>query len=191
MRNSFQQEEKYSELMMRLQVDPQTLSIVIAATSVVIGVIFSIASIYASTRNSARSRQATIFMKFHEVVSDKEFLDDFQQVVSLWDWEDASEYVQKYGPATNPESYAKFVRITTQFDSMGTLVKNKLTDIAFMPRGVAIMVTSYWDKYNPIALELESMWGNTNIFGEIEYLYNEIKKKRVAVSKQFIVKTSN
>ncbi len=169
--------------MNQVQLDPQTISIMIAATSVVVGVIFSITSIFMSARNAARSRQATIFMKFHEVVSAKDFLEEFQQVVGVWQWPDAKDYMTRYGPATNPEAYGSFVRISTQFDSIGTLLKNKLTDLAFMPRGIAIMVTSFWDRYRPIAAELEKQWGNTNVFGEIEYLYGEIKKRKVSVSK--------
>ncbi len=167
-----------------MQLEPETISIMIAATSVVIGVIFSIVSIFFSTRNAARSRQASIFMKFHEYVSEKEFLDDFQNVVSVWKWQSAKEFLEKYGPSGDPAAYGVFVRITTQFDSMGTLVKNKLTDISFMPRGIAIMVTSFWDRYSPIATELEAAWGNTNVFGEISYLYDQIKKSHVIVSKE-------
>jgi len=163
--------------------DSQAISIIIAASSVVIGVIFSVLSIFMSARNATRSRQAQIFMKFHEVVSDKEFFDIFQQILGNWKWENAEDFAQKYGPMANPADYNIFVRIVTQFDSMGTLVKNKLTDIMFMPRGIAIMITSFWERFRPIASELEVLWGNTNIFGEIEYLYNEIKKAQVSVTK--------
>ncbi|MFX1578520.1 MAG: hypothetical protein ACFFBJ_02650 [Promethearchaeota archaeon] len=163
--------------------DPQTISIIIAASSVIIGVIFSVASILMSTRNATRSRQASIFMKFLSVVSDKEFFGDFQQILGKWKWTDAEDFSKKYGPATNPSDYGTFVRIVTQFDSMGTLVRNKLTDIMFMPRGIAIMVTSFWERFKPIASDLEVMWGNADVFGEVEFLYNEIKKSRVSVLK--------
>lgn len=167
-----------------MQLDPQTLSIVIAASSVIIGVIFSVASILMSTRNAAKSRQASIFLEFLSVVSEKEFFDDFQQILGKWEWEDAKDFASKYGPVTNPTDYNTFVRIVTQFDSMGTLVRNKLTDILFMPRGIAIMVTSFWERFRPIASDLEVIWGNADVFGEIEYLYNEIKKARVSVLKK-------
>lgn len=166
-----------------MQLDPQTISIFIAATSVVIGVIFSVASILMSTRNANRSRQVQIFMKFHEAMTEKEFFRDFQQILGKWSWKDAEEFSSKYGPVSNPEEYNMFVRIITQFDSIGSLVRHGLTDIRFMPRGIAIMVTSFWDRFRLIASELETLWGNTDIFGEVEYLYNEIKKNRVSVQK--------
>lgn len=166
-----------------MQLDPQTLSIFIAATSVVIGVIFSVTSILMSTRNANKSRQAQIFMKFHEAMTEKEFFRDFQQVLGKWSWKDAEEFSSKYGPVSNPEKYNMFVRIVTQFDSIGSLVRYGLTNIKFMPRGVAIMVTSFWERFSPIASELETLWGNTDVFGEIEYLYDEIKHNRVSVHK--------
>lgn len=169
---------------MAMQLDTQTISIIIAASSVVIGVIFSVASILMSTRNATKSRQATIFLDFLSVVSEKEFFADFQQILGKWKWTDAKDFSSKYGPVANPADYNTFVRIVTQFDSMGTLVRNKLTDISFMPRGIAIMVTSFWERFRPIASDLEATWGNADVFGEIEYLYDEIKKARVSVLKK-------
>jgi hypothetical protein len=166
-----------------VQLDAETISIIIAASSVIIGVIFSVTSILTSSRNAAKSRQAQIFMKLHSVVSAKEFFADFQEILGVWSWNDADDFSEKYGPVTNPEAYNTFVRIVTQFDSMGTLVKHNLTSIVFMPRGIAIMVTSFWERIRPIASQLEAKWGNADIFGEIEYLYNEIKEAQVSVLK--------
>jgi hypothetical protein len=45
-----------------------------------------------------------------------------------------------------------------------------------MPRGVAFMVASFWNRYSPIASQLEAMWGNAGVFEEIKYLNDEIMK---------------
>jgi hypothetical protein len=161
-----------------VQLDAQTISIIIAASGVIIGVIFSVTSILISARNAAKSRQAQIFMNFHSAVSEKEFFDDFFQILVRWEWNDAKDFSAKYGPEANQDDYNTFLRVSMQFDSLGTLVRNKLTDIMFMPRGMAIMVTSFWRKFSPIASQLEAMWDNADVFGEIEYLNNEIEKAR-------------
>jgi len=161
--------------------DSQTISIIIAASSVVVGVIFSVISIFLSSRNADRSRQAQIFMQFHKEVSTKDFFSDFLQIISEWEWKDANDFATKYG--RNPKDYNTFIQVSMPFDSLGTLVRNKLTDIKFMPRGISIMVTSFWEKFSPIASQLEQIWGNADVFGEIEYLYNEIKRARVSVLK--------
>jgi len=155
----------------------------IAASSVVIGVIFSMVSIYVSTRNATKSRQAQIFLNFHSEVSKVDFFNDFFQIIGKWNWTDAKDFATKYGNPENLTDYNIFIRISMQFDSLGSLVRNKLTDIKYMPRGLAIMVTSFWDRFSPIASELEEIWENANVFGEIEYLYNEIKRARVSVMK--------
>ncbi|MFW9889489.1 MAG: hypothetical protein ACFFER_14980 [Candidatus Thorarchaeota archaeon] len=166
-----------------MQLDSQTISIMIAASSVVIGVIFSMVSIYVSTRNATRSRQAQIFLNFHSEVSKVDFFNDFFQIIRKWTWTDANDFAAKYGDPENLTDYNIFVRVSMQFDSLGSLVRNKLTAIRYMPRGLAIMVTSFWERFIPIASELEAIWENADIFGEIEYLYNEIKKARVSVLK--------
>jgi hypothetical protein len=123
-------------------------------------------------------------MQFHKEVSTKDFFSDFFQIISAWEWKDANDFATKYGLAENPDGYNTFILVSMQFDSLGTLVRNKLTDIKFMPRGISIMVTSFWDKFRPIATQLEEIWGNADVFGEIEYLYNEIKRARVSVLKE-------
>ncbi|MHA2085601.1 MAG: hypothetical protein ACXABD_17790 [Candidatus Thorarchaeota archaeon] len=114
-----------------MQLDPQTISIIIAASSVIIGVIFSVASILISSRNAAKSRQARIFMDFNSAISEKEFFDSFFQILIRWEWKDAADFDDKYGPVANPDDYNTFIRVGMQFDSLGTLVRNKLTDIRF------------------------------------------------------------
>jgi hypothetical protein len=130
-----------------------------------------------STRNATRTRQALIFMDFNSAVSEKEYFDSFFQILSKWEWKDATDFSAKYGPG-NLDNYNTFLRVGMQFDSLGSLVRNKLTDIRFMPRGIEFMVTSFWNRYSPIASQLEVMWGNAEVFKEIKYLYDEIKKVR-------------
>lgn len=159
-----------------MQLDAETISTIIAASSVIIGVIFSVMSIFMNTKNATRSRQARLFMDFNSAISEREFFDSFFQILTKWQWKDATDFDAKYGPVRNPDDYNTFIRVGMQFDSLGTLVRNKLTDIKFMPRGVAFMVTSFWNKYSPIASQLETMWGNAGVFEEIKYLYDETMK---------------
>jgi hypothetical protein len=115
-------------------------------------------------------------MDFNSAISETDFFDSFFQILTKWEWKDAKDFDEKYGLVRNPDDYNTFIRVGMQFDSLGTLVRNKLTDIKFMPRGVAFMVTSFWLRYSPIASQLEVMWGNTGVFEEIKYLYDEIMK---------------
>ena len=140
-------------------------------------------SIYVSTKNATKSRQAQIFLKFQSEVSKVDFFNDFFQIIGKWNWTDAADFVAKYGNPENLAEYNVFIRISMQFDSLGSLVRNKLTDIRYMPRGLAIMVTSFWERLEPIASDLETIWGNADVFGEIVYLYNEIKRAQVSVLK--------
>ncbi|MHA2211436.1 MAG: hypothetical protein ACXABV_19960, partial [Candidatus Thorarchaeota archaeon] len=75
-----------------MQIDAETTSIIIAASSVIIGVIFSVVSIFMSSRNATRTRQARIFMDFNSAISEKEFFDSFFQILTKWEWKDATDF---------------------------------------------------------------------------------------------------
>jgi hypothetical protein len=70
-------------------------------------------------------------MDFNSAISEKEFFDSFFQILIRWEWKDAADFDDKYGPVANPDDYNTFIRVGMQFDSLGTLVRNKLTDIRF------------------------------------------------------------
>ncbi|MHA2397121.1 MAG: hypothetical protein ACXAC0_10490, partial [Candidatus Thorarchaeota archaeon] len=99
-----------------MQIDLQSVSIIIAATSVVIGVIMSVLSL----RNISRSRQATVFLDFHKQ-ADLEFIEAAAEVIMEWSWTDAKNFASKYGPRANPKAYSKFIFVGSFFDSMGKL----------------------------------------------------------------------
>ena len=80
--------------------DLQTVSIVIAAVSVVVGVIMSGLSL----RNYAKSRRASIFLEFQKQAT-QEFLEDLFEVVGEWTWSDYNEFLANYGPITNPKKW--------------------------------------------------------------------------------------
>jgi hypothetical protein len=90
--------------------DLQTISIIIAAVSVVVGVIMSGLSL----RNYAKSRRASIFLEFQKQAT-QEFLEDAFEVIGEWNWKDYKEFLANYGPTTYPKKWAKFVRVGSFF----------------------------------------------------------------------------
>ena len=73
-----------------LQLDLQSVSITIAAVSVVIGVFMSVLSL----RNISRTRQASLFMDFHKQ-ADLEFIETMTEIVMEWNWTNAKDFATK------------------------------------------------------------------------------------------------
>ena len=67
--------------------------------------------------NLARPGKLSIFLEFHKLLYDKEFLQDVNEVQS-WKWEHVGEFFAKYGPEPNPEVFAKWLRVTSYFDGL-------------------------------------------------------------------------
>ncbi len=153
------------------ELDIQTVSIVIAALSVVIGVIMSVVSI----RNLAKSRRASIFLDFHKQ-ADQEFLEDMFEVISQWSWSSYEDFMTKYGPQAGLKSWAKFIRVGSYFDSMGKLLENKITDAELIPEALAVIGIALWEKIEPIQTMIAKGWRSSESLDSSKFLYQTLKK---------------
>ena len=151
--------------------DIQTISIIIAATSVVIGAIMSVLSI----RNLAKSRRASIFLDFHKQ-ADQKFLEDMFEVVGEWNWSDFEQFMAKYGPTANTKNWAKFIHVSSFFDSMGKLIEDKITDADLIPETMAVMTMAWWEKIEPIQADLAKRWRSSESLESSKFLYKTLKE---------------
>ena len=67
--------------------DLQTISVVITATSVVIALSYYLLNI----RNINQTRQAQLFMQIHSQWNDREFVEQFMDLLNLWEWRDPDD----------------------------------------------------------------------------------------------------
>jgi hypothetical protein len=143
----------------------------IAATSVVIGVIMSVLSL----RNFSRSRQATIFLDFHKQ-ADLEFIHIMNEIVLDWNWADARDFATKYGPIANPKAYSKFILVGSFFDSMGKLVEAGVTNAKLVPETLAVFAMSYFEKIKSIEPEIAAQWRISGSMDSSKLLYEKLKE---------------
>ncbi len=149
----------------------QTISIVVAAVSVVVGVIMSILSL----RNYAKSRRASIFLDFHKQ-ADQEFLEDMFEVVGDWSWSNYEQFMTKYGPTASTKNWAKFIHVSSFFDSMGKLLEDKITDAELIPEAMAVMAMAWWEKIEPIQADIAKRWRYSGSLDSSKFLYETLKK---------------
>ena len=151
--------------------DLQTVSIIIAATSVVIGVITSVLSL----RNYAKSRRTSIFLDFHKQVT-QEFLESVFEVIGVWSWNNFEEFQAKYGPLASPKKWAQFIHVSSFFDSMGKLLEDKITDAELIPEALAVIAMSWWEKIEPIQADMTKRWRDSGSLDSSKFLYDSLKK---------------
>ena len=154
-----------------MELDLQSISIMIAAASVLIGVIMSVLSI----RNFAKSRQASVFLDFHRQ-ADLEFIQNASEVVMEWNWKDAQEFDQKYGPRANPKAYAKFILVGSFFDSMGKLIEAKVTNASLIPESLAVFAMAWFEKIKSIEPDLAAKWRRSGSMDSSKLLYKKLKE---------------
>lgn len=166
-------------------VDYQTIGILIAAASVVIGVINSILT---SRREEKRSqttletRQAQLFMQLFSIYDTKDFLEDYGKLSYLYEYEDLSDWQTKYGALNDISAYASWARVGRFFDGAGILVKKKLIDVDLVTELLREIVIYSWEKMQTWVVEVRQMIENPEVWENFEYLYDEVRKRTQQLS---------
>ena len=159
-------------------VDIQTISVSLAAIG------FLVASIYytLTLRNQNRTRQAQLFMQIYGVFRTEEFQDNITGIMS-WKWNDYDDFLEKYGPNTNPNAWRALGSIAGYFEGIGLMVNKKLIDISLVENLMSTHIIYFWEKISPLSIELRRDFNRPQIDVWKEYLYNEIKKREAKSKK--------
>jgi len=154
-------------------VDISTVSAVVAATSVVIGVIFAVFQL----RNLVKTRQSDMLMRLYLTWGSEDLQEAVTKVMTL-EFKDYDEFVKKYGLWTlyGPVHIAIF-RVGWFFDGIGVLLHGKLADIALVDELFGYMVIWIWETLKPMVDGTRKLLNQPRGFEWFEYLYNEIKKR--------------
>lgn len=115
-------------------VDVQTVTVVIAGISVVIGVINSIrASREAKEQRQVEveTRQAELFMRLYDRCSSIDFRDTITKMMR-WMWTDFDDFIRKYGSEANPDAWNAFITMQNYFEGIGVLVQRQLIDLSLV-----------------------------------------------------------
>jgi hypothetical protein len=161
-------------------VDVQTVSIVIASASVVVGVVYYALQLrhQAKTRQDiVKARHADLLMRLYSTYGNKEFQEALWTVHNL-EFEDYNGYLEKYGSTASvtPANRAIWT-VSWFFNGMGLLLHSRIVDIDQVDDLFGYAVIWMWEKVKPIIIEgyrpQPKMQKSMQWF---EYLYNEVKK---------------
>jgi hypothetical protein len=154
-----------------MQVDLTQLSTLLGLGSVVIGIIATVHSIQRFTR----ARKLGIFLEYSKMLYNMDFVKDINEI-QTFTWENVGEFFKKYGPETNPDAFAKFMRVGSYFDGLSTLVQRNFMDYDFIPETTAISLINFWEKFSPHADVFAQVYRRPGCWDSVKYLYNRLQK---------------
>jgi hypothetical protein len=152
-------------------VELETISIVIAASSVAVGVVFALLEL----RNLARTRRADLVMKLSSTYGSAEMVKALLDISSL-QFKDYDDFVNKYGKPSNKNLiYQSIIMASWHFESVGWLLHEGIIDAnTIRQTSTAFYI---WEIIAPIVKGLRKDLNQPETGKWFEYLYNEMKKK--------------
>jgi len=160
--------------MVDIQTLVQTVSVVIATLSVALGIGMGVVQF----RNLVKTRQIQLYMELYNRIMEKELQRYLVEILLLWKWEDTNDFFEKYGPEKNLDEFIKFTLVTTYLENMGLALNENLVDARLVANLIGTTIQGFWEKYEPILIEMRRRWNTPKAMPMTEYLYKEVKRVR-------------
>jgi hypothetical protein len=153
-------------------IDVSSVSIVIASTGVLAGVIYYIIEI----RHQSRLRQTESLIRLSPWfnMNAKEVQEAITQVCSI-EFENYDDYLEKYS-AKSEQMMLKI--IGNYFEGIGILVYRRLVRADIVYDFWGDIITSLWEKVEPLVGDMRKDSGDPTVFKFWEYLYNDMNKRK-------------
>ncbi len=149
-----------------MEVDIPSISAIVAAAGVIIGIVFT----YLQLRNLARTRRTELRWRILQSINSKEFLEAAMKVMDV-EFKDQKDFEKKYGLDLRIE----MALVLNLFDGIGELLRKGLADyetVSSMP--VVVM----WEKLIPFVEGARKAYNDPSWWANFEYFYNEAKKRQ-------------
>jgi hypothetical protein len=153
-------------------VDVQTVSIVVATASVVVGVVFAVLQL----RDFVKTRQTDLIMRLYSRYGSEGFQKSQEKLWKRLGEEGLNfhDYVEKYG---SDGLVAEWVTVGTFFEGVGILLYRKLINIGLVDDLFTAPTKMAWDRMKNSIIEARKEYCQPTIFEWFEYLYSELVKR--------------
>lgn len=157
----------------------ETIALVLTGLSITASIVY-----YANILSNANKNQKILlekreldqFMSLYQQVGTQESWERYVDVTYNLECKDFAEFLEKYGPTTNPKQYARICSLWYDFVVMGDLVYIGTFSIEQVSWLVADMPIRVWEKWGPIIEELRDHIGSPIAYTSFEYLVSELRK---------------
>jgi len=95
--------------------------------------------------------------------------------VEKLEYKDYDDFIEKFGPETNPDAYFRLSSIGTYYEGIGVLVKRNLVDPYLVDDLMSGRILQYWEAMGPFLKKLREITGDYEAGEYAEYLYKVIK----------------
>jgi hypothetical protein len=153
----------------------------VAATGVLVAAGYYVLNMRATQRNmkaNLETRQTQLFMDIWKVFSSKEYQKDREQMFYIWEFRDYEDFFKKYGPDVNPDEHAIFDMNCSYYEGIGVLVRRGVISPDLVYDLMYGSIIYFWEHFLPIFEGLRTRFASPIIFGDVEFLYNEMKRIR-------------
>jgi hypothetical protein len=157
-------------------VDMQTVGVLVTAVSVSVAAVYYILTLRTTQRNmktTLDTRQVQLFMNVYQRFEEPDFQSSFWDIMS-WQWRDFDDFMAKYGQEVNPEAWRMLIALGTFFEGLGVLAKRGFIDPAVVDDLMSMFVIVWWEKYEPVYVEMRKLWNTPTVAEHGEYLYDVI-----------------
>jgi hypothetical protein len=151
--------------------DITSFSAVVAAISVVAGVIFAIIQM----RDAAKTRHTGLIIELNPAlkVSISEILEALNDIWNR-EFKDFDEYLENYG---DPLSDKALHTVTGYYDGLGFLLHERLIDVSTIEYLVSGSSTDVWGKLKPVIEGTRTQYNMPELFKWFEFLCDELQKR--------------
>jgi len=157
--------------------DIVSISAVVAAGGVIVGVAFAILEL----RNLVQTRQTDLALRLYSHFGSKEFLEARRTVMDL-EFEDYNDYVKKHGRFGRVEAVSQ---VCMFFQGMGVLLHRKLLNISLIDDLFSpISIKLIWVKMKPVVEGWRKQFNEPRTLEWFENLYNELRKREQTLQTQ-------
>jgi hypothetical protein len=147
------------------------------ALSIIAGIgiaIQQLRGIEQTNQRDLETREVQLQLNLLTQIRTMEFLKRYMHLVYDQEYDTYQEWIEKYGPRSNRESYSSYVYVTGMYQNIGLLLKKKILspeDIAEQIRPMSFI--TLWKKIEPIVNHHRNTT-NPSAYEPFEYLANEM-----------------
>ncbi len=148
----------------------QTAYYMVAATGVLVAAVYYVMNM----RATLQTRQAQLFMPIYAAYSSDEMAKAYTKIQEM-EFKNYDEFMERYGPNTDPEAFLANRKVNNWFEGIGVLVKRGLISPGFVDDLMSGVTIRYWEKFRSYYLEYRVRNDWPQSAEHVEYLYNQIK----------------
>jgi hypothetical protein len=123
---------------------------------------------------ATETRQAQLFMNIYNHWNTSDFWKNYWSILDR-EWTDYDDYQSKYGRKNSLEANANAATLFAFYEGLGVLVKRGLIDPHFVDDLLGGTIINYWEKMEPIYVEMRVRTNYPQIATQIEFLYETIR----------------